>query len=393
MNKILDNHFVKICIGGLFCALFAFIYWQGINHMASPYFDETHYVTAARAYSQGNFTINREHPPLGKTLIAIGMSWKGDRPEGWRIISYLFGVGTLIGVFTWSLLLFRSLETSLFVLIITATNQLLYVQSRIAMLDGILVGLLVGAIVSLTYWYRHQNQDWSLILGAAFLGLAMATKWFALFPILGLGLFVFWRSLPKKKTVIKNCLIYTGVMFATYFMTFPAGTFWQWQWDIWTGQLSVPGSHPYASSWWTWPLQLRPMWYAYEPIPASDKVRGIFFVGNPVALWLGFFAILWTIRSALLKKSFENTMISLGFLTCWLCWALIPRELNFFFYYFPASIFLGLALASTFQKTRWILWTIAIMSICFFIYFIPVLDASPRAPSEIQKRQWFQSWI
>src|SRR6187402_2746539 len=56
-----------------------------------PYFDEVHYLPAARAVLALSHPANPEHPPLGKELLALGIALFGDRPLGWRIMPVLFG--------------------------------------------------------------------------------------------------------------------------------------------------------------------------------------------------------------------------------------------------------------------------------------------------------------
>jgi len=65
-----------------------------------PFFDEVHYLPAARdmiTVLEGGEAIyrNREHPLLGKTLIAAGMAVFGDNPLGWRIMSLIAGTLTV----------------------------------------------------------------------------------------------------------------------------------------------------------------------------------------------------------------------------------------------------------------------------------------------------------
>lgn len=56
-----------------------------------PYFDEVHYLPAARAVLELGVTTNVEHPPLAKQLMALGIWLFGDGPLGWRILSVIFG--------------------------------------------------------------------------------------------------------------------------------------------------------------------------------------------------------------------------------------------------------------------------------------------------------------
>ena len=57
---------------------------------SKPFFDEVHYLPAARAVLALSYPANPEHPPLAKELIAVGIAVFGDRPLGWRLPSALF---------------------------------------------------------------------------------------------------------------------------------------------------------------------------------------------------------------------------------------------------------------------------------------------------------------
>src|SRR5690606_40787537 len=59
---------------------------------SKPYFDEVHYLPAARAILEMSRPLNPEHPPLGKEILALGIALFGDRPLGWRIMPALYGV-------------------------------------------------------------------------------------------------------------------------------------------------------------------------------------------------------------------------------------------------------------------------------------------------------------
>ena len=58
---------------------------------SKPYFDEIHYVPAARVLMALTQPANVEHPMLGKELLALGMRLFGDNAFGWRVFPALFG--------------------------------------------------------------------------------------------------------------------------------------------------------------------------------------------------------------------------------------------------------------------------------------------------------------
>ncbi|MFN5780609.1 MAG: phospholipid carrier-dependent glycosyltransferase [Novosphingobium sp.] len=76
------------------CAVIAIFFlallWWRLGIPSQIYFDEVHYITAARHQNEG-VRFNPEHPVLGKTIIAAAIRWLGDTPLNWRISSAISG--------------------------------------------------------------------------------------------------------------------------------------------------------------------------------------------------------------------------------------------------------------------------------------------------------------
>ena len=70
------------------CAVIAVFFlalaWWRLGIPSEIYFDEVHYVPAARKLIDG-IRANPEHPLLGKTVIAAAIHWLGDKPLYWRL--------------------------------------------------------------------------------------------------------------------------------------------------------------------------------------------------------------------------------------------------------------------------------------------------------------------
>src|SRR5205814_10536358 len=75
------------------------------------------------------------HPPLGKWMIAGGIKLFGDTPFGSRASSALFGTATVVLIALMALLLFESVLWCFVTGVLAATESLLFVQSRVALLD------------------------------------------------------------------------------------------------------------------------------------------------------------------------------------------------------------------------------------------------------------------
>lgn len=384
--------YLKTCLIGFLLTTFFWAFtWHNISEPKTYNFDEFHYVPAALSMLHSDKIINTEHPPLGKRIIAQGISFLGNNPKGWRIMSSLFGALTLAGIYLWALNLFSSTRTAIFAAIITFANQLLFVQARIAMLDTFMTAFLVWGSLCFSYWWKNKDKKWSLYWCGFFFALSIATKWFSLIPMAVVGILLL-LSFYEGKTQLKTLIIFSMVFLIAYFATFYPQNLIEAQMLIWNGQKNVPNAHPYSSAWWTWPLQIRPIWYTFESVPGKDLVLPVIFLGNPLIIWGGNVAVLYCAWLAFFKRSVISREVLLAYLVCILAWAIIPRKLSFFYYYYPAAIMLSLVLANALEKTKY-RWIFAATSVAVFIYFYPIISATPIRPSTLWAWMWFSSWI
>jgi dolichyl-phosphate-mannose-protein mannosyltransferase len=116
----------------------------GLGHPAEKYFDEVYYASdgcfyAGIPYERCGLEESAErasvHPVLGKVLISLGVDAVGNEPTGWRIGSALAGTVVVALVGWMAFLLFGSALWAGLAALLAATESLLFVQSRIAMLD------------------------------------------------------------------------------------------------------------------------------------------------------------------------------------------------------------------------------------------------------------------
>ncbi|MCW6537411.1 glycosyltransferase family 39 protein [Sphingomonas lycopersici] len=398
---------VAILLGAVAEALF--LVRVAVPHR--PIFDEIYYVPAARAMLERAYLLNREHPPLAKELIALGIRLFGDTPVGWRFMSTLAGTATVLAVFAIVQLMTGRLRSALFAGVLTILNFTVLVQARIAMLDTFMTAFLLAGIATIA-WAMRDGGWGKWLAGAMLLGAATACKWAAA-PYVAFAAFAFlllkrghpqrWPGLAPLPAVALLGL----VSVATYFLSFaPVLHFrvdpltWRglpsYQYYMYEQQVQVLPHHTYQSDWWTWPLLIRPIWYLYEVTDGAQ--RGILMIGNPLLMWGGLVAVaacLWgwmTSRSARLLAAFALWAGSVA------TFALIPKSLGFYYYYYPSSIFIVIAIAAVFDHWRarlgkWderLVIAAFILALCYF----PVLSAqalgSPRA---FQYWTWLPSWV
>src|SRR3954463_4767332 len=162
-----------------------FVLLIGIDTPDHPYFDETHYVPAARQLLQTHFaipTLNLEHPPLAKELIALSIRLFGDNPFGWRTMSALFGALALTGVWLCGRALFDDRRAALWAAAIAGLNQMLFVQARIAMLDIFALAFVLWGLAAFMMSFREHAPTRALLYATGLcVGLATACKWSGVF--------------------------------------------------------------------------------------------------------------------------------------------------------------------------------------------------------------------
>lgn len=369
-------------------------------------YDEAHYVPAARALLEGRMQ-NREHPPLAKYFFALSIKTFGDNPIGWRMASVVFGVVTLAAIMELAWLLFASEFWTLFCGILTLLNFVLFVQSRIAMLDTIMTAFLMWAFVFLVKT-DAKNSSRTCVWTGVFFGLAIAAKWAALPTALLCLPWMLWRF-HKTKRPMKPLWLAAEAAVLVYFATFLPLFFlkqdplslrglFALQKEMLDLHMSLKAPHSYSSQWWQWPLLIRPMWYAFDQ--ELEITRGVLLIGNPVLFFAGFFSIVLLSLRAWKHPERDTLLVLLFYYATFLPWLLFPRPTSFFYYYYPSALLLGPALIAAFRifERRYPSlrqWALVFLVVCFslFVDFYPILAGIPLPNGTFMRWVWFKNWL
>lgn len=377
----------------------------GVGRPSILNFDEVHYVTAARALLELSHMANPEHPLLGKSLIALGMLVFGDDALGWRAMSTLAGTATVVGAFAFTRALTGATRAALFAALFAMLNQMVFVQARIGMLDGFMAAFLVWGGVLFLWAMRTDRGTWPIWLGSgALLGAAVAVKWAAIpYVAFALAAFAFLKRRGRFAPLawLPATLSYGFIALAIYFASFAPAFFYArdpmtlarlipFQFEMLSLQTQVLPPHNYQSSWWSWPLMLRPMWYFYQP--DQGAVRGVLLVGNPAILWGGLAAVLACWWAGIRQRAGAPLVAAILWTFSLAVWAIIPKSLGFFYYYYAPGIILCVVLAVAFHHWRdglkgrddWFL----VLAIALFAYFYPTLAALP-----LTNERGFERWV
>jgi dolichyl-phosphate-mannose-protein mannosyltransferase len=401
----------------------------GITSPSERMFTERVYIPSAIAFTEFRNPKNREHPPLAKELIAASVALFGDTPLGWRFASTVFGSLTLVGVFFLALLLFQNLSAAFFTVLITAFNQLLYVQSRIALLDVFLTAFLIWALI---FWVAAGRNIFSLKYRRIFLylsglsfGFATCCKWNAVISLfIFLGVTLVSLAIKNKK----NFLDFSEFSWAEIFLSFvigpavgyliPFGYYFlipelhyslaeliRIHGEMFHMQWHYSFKPVYSSSWWQWILMTRIMIFNTETSGVSENT--VAMIGNPLIMWGGIIALFHCCTQSCIqifkKRSLTaEFIIIVAYISFLMPWPLISRTSVAYYYYYPAGLMLsftitsfGLSLLPRFSTTlkKYAAIGFLLLTIGFFLYFLPLLSNRPMSIEQKANRIWFNSWI
>jgi dolichyl-phosphate-mannose--protein O-mannosyl transferase len=390
-------------------------------------FDEVHYVPAARQMLSPTMSqplLNPMHPPLAKELIAASIATFGDNAFGWRYPATLFGALAIVAIYLCGLALFAAQGPAIAAALIAGFNQMVYVQARIAMLDIFALGLSLLAIAAFMHGFRRERPHALFALAGSLSGLAAACKWSGLFP-LGICIVIValirlmqgWRTLfadakpddwyrpdlwPDFRAqhvvlcfAVLPALTYLAAFVPLYGLSL--SDLIEAQRRIFADNTTTAiAGHTYMSSWPSWPLLARPVWFLFDKI-AEDNVSAIVFLGNPLVLWPALAALAIVLRDVIVARRWDAFLIAAFYFGCWLAWALLPRTLGFIYYYLPAATAASLALVYVLDRKglpRWLLWAYVGVAAVGFAVMLPVSAAFVGTSMQSFNRlMLFQSWI
>lgn len=393
------------------------------NYLNSTYFDEIYHVRTAMEHIRGIEPYEYTHPPLGKIIIGLGIRALGLNPFGWRFMGVLFGILMLPPFYVLLKNLFGSTAISACGTLLFAFDFMHFVQTRIATIDTYGVFFI---ILMYLFMYRYitfprddpfadrKGETRELFLSGLFFGLGAASKWTAIYA--GIGLFLLWlwyrieryrelRAIGHKaehrRELWKNigqCLVFfiliPGVIYYASYYYFGVAKGWSGfkmyftkdyaqlvldtQVRMFHYHLGVHASHPYASRWYQWIVDGRPILY-YLEYGKNNTLNDFAAFLNPFICWGGLLAIFAMGWKTFKYKDGRAAFILLGYLAQLVPWMFITR-ITFEYHYFPSLIFLVLAICHCFNSFRlrtpnWRKYVYGATAACLalFVLFYPVL--------------------
>jgi len=155
--------------------------------------------------------------------------------------------------------------------------------------------------------------------------------------------------------------------------------------------------HGYRSRPWQWMLDLRPIWFFYQPVDGIQ--RGVLLVGNPAVMWSGLVALPVAFFLGLRRRDHGLLALVGAYAVALGTWTVIPKPVMFYHHYLLPSLLLGAILAGVLDR----LWLargrrdgpIVLIAVAMLIFwdFYPILSAAPLdGPQAFRHWTWFESW-
>ena len=414
------------------------------TYMGETYFDEIYFVKSAEQYLNLQVPYEWTHPPLGKLIIASGISVFGFNPFGWRIMGviaatlmiplmYILGkklLGTWIGGFAATFLL--------------VFDFMHFTMARMGTADTYVVFFsLASQLFFLIYLKNVLKNGWKvsvqpLFLAFLFFALGFSVKWVVLYGFavqIAILLALRLKEVAKVKggwldklntfsdppyaTVLGFTLIAVLVYFLTYIPDMLAGRSLieviNLQGSMYGYHSTLTATHPFSSPWWSWPLMVSPnahvpLWLFGSTLPGDFKST-IVLLGNPLVWWVGFVCVISISAFAVFKivKAGDKKLGSIGlglpvlfipafFFFQWVPYILISR-VTFIYHFYVNVPFLCLATAyfiSKYWSSKWMKIAAVVYfaaTVVMFGLFYTVISGTPASESWINSLKWFDSWV
>lgn len=426
-------------------------------------FDEVYFRQFAANYLSGQYFFDI-HPPFVKLLFAgIGSLAGLQAPQvaagavgadilrilpalaGAALVVLVYAIVRQLGLWRWMAVLGA---------VLVLCDNALLVESRFVLMDSLLLLFGFGALSCYLQLRKSRGVvRWAWVGGTAILlGMLISTKWTGLaiggliaivWGVEGILHRVDWRRMAAEAAVV--ALISVGFYMGCFALHFallthsgegdafmserfqstlvgspyykqdasmPFGDkFIELNSEMYTAQNSLTNvTHPYASRWYSWPLEVRPIYY-WQGVTASDGKQGnIYLLGNPAVWWLLAFGTLTSLIVWLVRPSWlGNRRKLIAFLLAGYAFNFVPFvfiERPMFLYHYLFALLFSLLLTCVMltvlfewqrkkfgvgavYQTYGLLLAVVVLG---FIYFLPLSYGWPLSADSLQQHMWFPTW-
>lgn len=405
-----------------------YMYPEYTTYYYGTMFDEVYHARTAYEFINDLPIFEYTHPPLGKTLISLGITAFGMTPFGWRFVSAVFGtlVVPLMYLFAWKLS-HRSdiafLGAALF-----CTEFMHFILSRIATLD-IIVALFILLMFFFMYCFTqelenggklHRQCIWLLLCGIS-TALAVASKWTGIYAAAGIAM-IFFIAVGERCVNdggIKKNIPYLLKLFGVCVVSFilmPAAvyslSYLQFSEvytdhnfiehaiynsvDMLTFHSGAKEGHPYMSAWYEWLIDRRSLLDSATDISERGNFSTVATFGNPLILICGLAAFLHNFWLWRCKGCKNARFLVIAYLSMLMPWLFIHRTV-FIYQYYGCIMLIVLMLCNSvmnLKNTKRAAMILMCSSLALFIMFFPVISGIECDRSYVnQWLEWLPTWV
>jgi dolichyl-phosphate-mannose-protein mannosyltransferase len=358
-------------------------------------------------------------PEVGKYMIAIGEWLFGLNPFGWRFSSAVFGTVAILLVCRIARRMTRSTLLGCIAGLLMSLDGLEFVLSRTGILDIFLMTFVLAAFgcvvidrdksrARLAEAVARDDLQGSrprlgfrkwLLLAGIFLGLAVGTKWIAVWYILGFGaLTIAWDIGARRAAGLRYYyrgafrdavwlpLTFILVPFAVYLASWtnwlvtntgfdrdyaqqhgvnipiisPLYSLYEYHLQAIIFGIGLRTPHPYQSQPWDWLLITRPVAFYYQsyfaPVAGPSHFcpakgcsgpvwsQEVLAIGTPAIWWGAMLALLFCLGWWLLHRDWRAGAVLMGVLAGWGPWFPLVTRTKFYYYALEFEPFLILSI-------------------------------------------------
>ena len=358
-------------------------------------------------------------PEVGKYMIAIGEWLFGLNPFGWRFSSAVFGTVAILLVCRIARRMTRSTLLGCIAGLLMSLDGLEFVLSRTGILDIFLMTFVLAAFGCVVIDRDKSRarlaeavarddlqgsrprlgfRKWQLLAGI-FLGLAVGTKWIAVWYILGFGaLTIAWDIGARRAAGLRYYyrgafrdavwlpLTFILVPFAVYLASWtnwlvtntgydrdyaqqhgvnipiisPLYSLYEYHLQAIIFGIGLRTPHPYQSQPWDWLLITRPVAFYYQsyfaPVAGPSHFcpakgcsgpvwsQEVLAIGTPAIWWGAMLSLLFCLGWWLLHRDWRAGAVLMGVLAGWGPWFPLVTRTKFYYYALEFEPFLILAI-------------------------------------------------
>lgn len=402
------------------------LFVKNATYFDGTMFDEIYHGRTAYEFLHGLSIYENTHPPLGKSIISIGIALFGMNPFGWRFMCAVCGVLMIPLMYLFAFKMFSRTDIACLTTILAGTGFMNTTLARIATIDIIVAFFVLlmfycmyGYIDSLKEKYPFKKQMPWLLAGGIAMAFAVSTKWTGVYAGAGIAIVFFYFLLEniggaknikrERKYLVKTFAVcvasFVIIPIAVYILSYiPFARVYTDKGPVEHAinnaelMLSYHSNcvfdHPYSSEWYEWLIDIKPL--ADSRVYFDDgTVSVVMTFLNPVLCFGGLVALVYQFYLWRAEHDEKALYLIILYLSMMIPWTLVHRTV-FIYQYFISAMILPLMIGNAVKRMkhpRRNMIIIAIVSAVFYVVYYPVITGLPMNVEQINRfLEIFERW-